>query len=216
MNSIKIAIKNKTNLTLQLEKKYDVTYYEKQTFFSKVLLKKNTNPDIYFHKGFLSSEAVGLIESAKIVIVSSNSVKKEIIDKVSNIDIEKLHVQYPYFINKIEYEKSIKKEILDKTKELFIKHHGESAYKELYGEIEEKAGTGGTWEPCHKLMLGNGITGWENVGGDLERVVGKRFKIMGFPIRWVEGDGSMVRLVAEIDEDELNDVPTRIYKYGDH
>jgi len=115
MNSIKIAIKNKTNLTLQLEKKYDVTYYEKQTFFSKVLLKKNTNPDIYFHKGFLSSEAVGLIESAKIVIVSSNSVKKEIIDKVSNIDIEKLHVQYPYFINKIEYEKSIKKEFKKKN-----------------------------------------------------------------------------------------------------
>jgi len=115
MNSIKIAIKNKTNLTLQLEKKYDVTYYEKPTFFSKILLKKNTNPDIYFHKGFLSSEAVGLIESAQIVIVSSNSVKKEIIDKVSNIDIEKLHVQYPYFMNKIEYDKLIKKEFKKKN-----------------------------------------------------------------------------------------------------
>jgi len=115
MNSIKIAIKNKTNLTLQLEKKYDVTYYAKPTFLSKVLLKKNTSPDIYFHKGFLSSEAVGLIECAQIVIISSNSVKKEIIDKVSNIDIEKLHVQYPYFINKIEYEKSIKKEFKKKN-----------------------------------------------------------------------------------------------------
>lgn len=37
-----------------------------------------------------------------------------------------------------------------------------------------------------------------------------------FPIRWVEGDGSMVRLVAEIDEDDLTGAETRIYKYGDH
>jgi hypothetical protein len=28
------------------------------------------------------------------------------------------------------------------------------------------------------------------------------------------GDGSIVRLVAEIDEDQLNDVPDRVYKYG--
>jgi hypothetical protein len=28
------------------------------------------------------------------------------------------------------------------------------------------------------------------------------------------GDGSIVRLVAMIDEDELNDVPPRVYKYG--
>ncbi|WP_372738329.1 cyclase family protein [Neptunomonas sp.] len=102
------------------------------------------------------------------------------------------------------------------NKELFIKHFGEERYTEFYGEIEDKAGTIGTWEPCHKMMLGNGITGYENVGGDLEKVVNKRFKIMGFPIRWLEGDGSMVRLVAEIDEDDLNDVPTRTYPYGDH
>jgi hypothetical protein len=28
------------------------------------------------------------------------------------------------------------------------------------------------------------------------------------------GDGSMARCVAEIEESELNDVPTRTYKYG--
>ncbi|BAL93475.1 MAG: cyclase family protein [Rubrivivax sp.] len=70
------------------------------------------------------------------------------------------------------------------------------------------------WEPCHNLILGNGIMGYENVGGDIEKVVGKRFKIMGFPIRWYMGDGSWVRLVAEIDEDDLNPVPDRVYKYG--
>lgn len=70
------------------------------------------------------------------------------------------------------------------------------------------------WEPCHNIILGNGIMGYENVGGDIAKVVGKRVKIMGFPIRWYMGDGSIVRLVAEIDEDELNNVPDRVYRYG--
>jgi kynurenine formamidase len=55
------------------------------------------------------------------------------------------------------------------------------------------------WEPCHRALLGNGIMGWENVGGDIEQVVGMRVTIAGFPIRWVKGDGSIVRLVAIVD-----------------
>lgn len=70
------------------------------------------------------------------------------------------------------------------------------------------------WEPCHQSLLGNNIMGWENVGGDIAQVVGKRVTIMGFPIRWYMGDGSIVRLVAMIDEDDMNDVPTRVYRYG--
>ena len=58
------------------------------------------------------------------------------------------------------------------------------------------------WEPCHHLLLRNGIMGWENVGGDLAQVVGMRVTIAGFPIRWTKGDGSIVRLVAIVDEDE--------------
>lgn len=87
--------------------------------------------------------------------------------------------------------------------------------------VEYKAETGRDalddfpeWEPCHNLILGNGILGWENVGGDIAKIVGKRIKIMGFPIRWYMGDGSIVRLVAEIDEDDMNQVPDRVYKYG--
>lgn len=70
------------------------------------------------------------------------------------------------------------------------------------------------WEPCHNLILGNGILGWENVGGDIAKVVGKRVTIAGFPIRWYMGDGSIVRMVAITDEDNLNDVPDRVYPYG--
>jgi len=56
------------------------------------------------------------------------------------------------------------------------------------------------WEPCHKIILGNGIMGWENVGGDVDQVNGMRMTIAGFPIKWHGGDGSMVRLVAIVDE----------------
>lgn len=70
------------------------------------------------------------------------------------------------------------------------------------------------WEPCHNIILSHDIMGYENVGGDIAKVVGKRVKIMGFPLRWFNGDGSIVRLVAEIDEDELNDVPDRVYPHG--
>ena len=54
--------------------------------------------------------------------------------------------------------------------------------------------------PCHDIIFKNGIMGWENVGGDIDKVVGKRVTIAGWPIRWVKGDGSMVRLVAIVDE----------------
>jgi kynurenine formamidase len=56
------------------------------------------------------------------------------------------------------------------------------------------------WEPCHKILLGNGVMGWENVGGNMDQAMGMRCTIVGCPIRWKGGDGSMVRLVAIIDK----------------
>lgn len=41
--------------------------------------------------------------------------------------------------------------------------------------------------------------GWENVGGDVDEVNGKRVTIAGWPIKWRGDDGSMVRL-AMVDE----------------
>jgi len=55
------------------------------------------------------------------------------------------------------------------------------------------------WEPCHRQLLGNGIVGFENVGGDLDRVTGKRCTFAAFPWRWTNGDGCIVRLVAILD-----------------
>jgi kynurenine formamidase len=56
------------------------------------------------------------------------------------------------------------------------------------------------WEPCHNILLRNGVMGYENVGGDLDKVTGKRCTFAGFPIRWMKGDGSIVRIVAIVDE----------------
>jgi kynurenine formamidase len=55
------------------------------------------------------------------------------------------------------------------------------------------------WEPCHRAVLSKGIVGFENVGGDLDEVTGKRVTFAAFPWRWVGGDGCIVRLVAMLD-----------------
>ena len=42
--------------------------------------------------------------------------------------------------------------------------------------------------------------GWEKIVGDIDDVNGKRVTIAGLPIKWKGGDGSMVRLVAMVNE----------------
>lgn len=43
--------------------------------------------------------------------------------------------------------------------------------------------------------------GFENEGGDIDEVLGKRVvTLAGFPIRREKGDGSIVRLVAIVEE----------------
>jgi kynurenine formamidase len=54
-------------------------------------------------------------------------------------------------------------------------------------------------EACHNIVLGNGIVGFENVGGDIDMVTGKRVTIATFPWRWVKGDGCIVRMAAIVD-----------------
>ena len=55
------------------------------------------------------------------------------------------------------------------------------------------------WEPCHRAILGAGIPGIENVGGDLDKVTGMRCTFAAFPWRWRQGDGCIIRLVAMVD-----------------
>jgi kynurenine formamidase len=55
------------------------------------------------------------------------------------------------------------------------------------------------WEPCHNAILSVGICGFENIGGDIDKVTGKRVTFAAFPWRWKKGDGCIVRLVAMVD-----------------
>ncbi len=71
------------------------------------------------------------------------------------------------------------------------------------------------WEPVHDILLRNNVMGFENVGGDIEMVTGKRCTISAFPLRWYKGDGSIVRMVAFIDEDDVvPGIAPREYKWG--
>jgi len=59
------------------------------------------------------------------------------------------------------------------------------------------------WEDGHKnLMVKGGIPGIENVGGDVDKVTGKRCFFAAFPWRFVNGEGSGVRILAITDPDQ--------------
>lgn len=59
------------------------------------------------------------------------------------------------------------------------------------------------WEAAHKiLMVQGGIPGIENIGGDLDKVTGRRCTFAAFPWRWNEGEGCGVRVMAIIDPDQ--------------
>ena len=55
------------------------------------------------------------------------------------------------------------------------------------------------WEPVHRILFKNGILGIENVGGDIDKVTGKRCTFALFPWNWERGDGCIIRLVAIVD-----------------
>jgi kynurenine formamidase len=73
-------------------------------------------------------------------------------------------------------------------------------------DVEYKAETGRHiiedfpyWEPAHKIMMTNGIPGIENIGGDIDKVTGRRCTFFAFPWRWPEGEGCALRVVAVLD-----------------
>ena len=55
-------------------------------------------------------------------------------------------------------------------------------------------------EPAHRILYGAGIPGIENAGGDVDEVTGMRCTLAAFPLRYEGGDGSLVRLVAIVEE----------------
>jgi len=74
-------------------------------------------------------------------------------------------------------------------------------YKEFTGRAAKEDFP--LWEDAHKnLMVKGYIPGIENVGGDLDKVSGKRCFFLTIPWRWPGGDGCMVRVLAIVDPDQ--------------
>jgi kynurenine formamidase len=74
-------------------------------------------------------------------------------------------------------------------------------YREEYGRDPKEDFP--DWEAGHKnLMVKGGVPGIENIGGDLDKVTGKRCFFIAFPWRWTGGDGCIVRVLAITDPDQ--------------
>lgn len=114
MKKLNIAIKHKTQLTKALESKYEVDYYKEQTFFEKLILKDKIYPDIYIHQGVVNEIALGLIENSSKIIVNSQYIKDDIINKKPYITQSKIDIVYPYINTKKSYDKQIRKDFRKK------------------------------------------------------------------------------------------------------
>ncbi len=75
----------------------------------------------------------------------------------------------------------------------------------LYSEYKEATGKDANeefpiYEPCHTALAKANIPGIEICGGQIDDVTGKRCVLACFPIRYVGGEASIVRLVAIVEE----------------
>ena len=55
------------------------------------------------------------------------------------------------------------------------------------------------WNAAHRVLLGAGVPTIENVGAEVDALVGKRCTFQAFPWNWPEGDACGVRLVALLE-----------------
>lgn len=88
------------------------------------------------------------------------------------------------------------------------------AYKVFYPGHDPKKDHP-NWEPVHEVFLKRNIPAFENLGGDVDKILDKRCVVCAFPSRWYMGDGSIVRMIAFVDKKDVNhNVPDRTYNYG--
>jgi kynurenine formamidase len=83
-------------------------------------------------------------------------------------------------------------------------HRNGPTMKRLPGWYEKETGRSAAkdfaeWLPANRTLLGAGIPTIENVGGDLDEVTDRRCTIESLPVKWTQGDGWMVRVMAILD-----------------
>ncbi len=109
MQKIKIAYKVKNALIENLLLKDNIEELQEQTMFSKLSFKKKEYADIYFHQGKIDKKVLENFEFSKLIVVTSNSIKKTLINEF-DIDESKIEVFYPTFEpNDISLEDAKKK-----------------------------------------------------------------------------------------------------------
>ena len=83
-------------------------------------------------------------------------------------------------------------------------HRGGPLMKRLAGEYQKATGKDpkkehGGWYVAHKTLLGAGIPTIEQVGGDVDLLLGKRATLSAAPWKFKYGDACPVRFVAMVD-----------------
>ena len=83
-------------------------------------------------------------------------------------------------------------------------HRGGPLMKRLAGEYQEATGKDpkkehGEWYVAHKALLGAGIPTIEQLGGDVDLLLGKRATLYAAPWKFKYGDACPVRFVAMFD-----------------
>jgi kynurenine formamidase len=83
-------------------------------------------------------------------------------------------------------------------------HRGGPTMRRLAGEYQKATGKDpkkehGEWNVAHKVLLGAGIPTIEQVGGDVDLLLGKRATFVATPWKFQYGDACPVRFVALTD-----------------
>lgn len=87
-------------------------------------------------------------------------------------------------------------------------HRGGPTMRRLEGEYRQATGLDpkkehGEWNIAHKTLLAAGIPTIEQVGGDVDLLLGKRATFAATPLKFQKGDACPVRLVAIVDPSGL-------------
>jgi glycosyltransferase involved in cell wall biosynthesis len=111
-----IYYKRKTKLVEKFCEDFETILYTKPTFIKKLSFKKNIQkPQIYFHSGLLTNANLELMAQSLYIVVSSNTIKQEIVEKSNDtINNSKIYVAYHgHTISKFK-KKEFKKAFKDK------------------------------------------------------------------------------------------------------
>lgn len=93
-------------------------------------------------------------------------------------------------------------------------------FQKKYGKTLEETFTDDKYQLMHLEMFNHGIIHAECVGGDIDLLLNQRVTIGCFPWRFVDGEASISRIVAMVDDDQYDEMmkkkaKCKLTKHGD-